>query len=253
MKCFVKFFTVCLCLFIGASAFANDENEKSIINLTPRLWYSFVNLSGEDYTSTKMFALPLYGATLAINPNSTPSWNFLLTGLYGKGDGDTVTYWGDGKKDVKRFDFELLARYNFPGRNFSFFVGPRYVKFDQTLDSPDFISEIKTKIYLLEFGLGTHADVTKDGRHKVFGNFALGLGRQEWDYADSDASTSSGSYFAPSVDFNTGYQYAIGESASVSLRYRLMAILSKPEVAPGREQTKLDTIHGPELSITIGF
>ena len=254
MKCFAKLVTVCLSLFICSSAFAQDyETENSIINLTPRIWYSYVNLSSEDYSSTEMFALPLYGATLAVTPRSTPNWHYLLTGLYGEGDGETVSAYGNGKRDVERLDIELLARYNFPGRNFSLFVGPRYVKFDQTLNVPSFTTDLQSKIYIFELGLGTHADLTEDGRHRLFGNFTLGLGRLEWDYSDSDGLTSSDSYFAPAIDFNTGYQYAITASTNVSLRYRLFSIVTKPEVASGYEQKKLETIHGPELTFTVAF
>jgi hypothetical protein len=236
---------------ICASAFAADDSEdKTFIRLTPRIWFSFANTINDEDSSTEMFYLPMYGVTLTVTPKGAPNYNFLLTGFYGEGNGDFRTaYDPPGETEAERVDVELLVRYNFPGKNFSIFAGPRFVGFDKKDMAGSFFANTDTTVTLAEIGIGNVTNITDDGRHRFFGNFTFGVAFANYDYYDSTGWTESDSGTYPAIDFNFGYQYSIGLSSSFSLRYRGFIIFDENDY----EQIRLNTFHGPELAFTINF
>jgi len=240
-----------LALAICASAFAADDSEnKTSVRLTPRIWLSFANTTNDEDSSTEMFFLPMYGATLTVTPKGAPNYNFLLTGLFGEGDGYFRTASEPpGVTEAERVDVELLVRYNFPGKNFSIFAGPRFVSFDKKDMAGSFFANTDTTVMLAELGIGNVINITDDGRHRFFGNFTFGVGFFDYDYDDSTGWTEYGSDTYPAIDFNFGYQYSMGLSSSFSLRYRGFLIFDENDF----EQTRLNTFHGPELAFTINF
>jgi hypothetical protein len=238
-------------LIICTSAFAADDSEdQTSVRLTPRVWLSFANIVNSEDSSTEMFFLPMFGATLAVTPKGAPNYNFLLTGFYGEGSGDFRTASDPpGDTDAERVDVELLVRYNFPGKNFSVFAGPRFVSFYQEDLAGSFFAETDTTVLVLELGVGTVTDMTDDGRHRLFGNFTLGAGFIDYDYEDSTGFTESGSGTYPAIDFNFGYQYSMGSASSFSIRYRGFIIFDENDF----DHTRLNTFHGPEIAYTFNF
>ncbi|MGD2271857.1 MAG: hypothetical protein PVI06_15755 [Desulfobacterales bacterium] len=246
-KISVLFFSFIICSSVVA---ADSSEDETLLRVTPRLWLSFANTISSEDSSTEMFFLPMFGATLAVTPRGAPYYNFLLTGLYGEGDGDFAALSGSrGDSEAERVDVEFLVRYNYPGKNFSVFVGPRFVNFYQEDAAGALFAETDTSVWVLELGIGTVTNITDDGRHRFFGNFTLGAAFVDYDYDDSTGWTESGSGTYPAIDFNFGYQYSIGLSSSFSIRYRGFLIFDENDF----DQTKLDTFHGPELALTINF
>lgn len=252
MKSFIHNVSVLfLGLIICSSVFAAEDSEdKTFFRLTPRIWFSFANTVNDEDSSTEMFSLPMYGATLAVIPKGAPNLNFLLTGFYGEGNGEFLTaFEPPGETQAERADIEFLVRYNFPGKNFSIFAGPRFVGFYKEDMAGSFWAETDTTVWVAELGIGTVTNITDDGRHRFFGNFTLGAASMEYDYEDSTGWTESDSGVYPSVDFNFGYQHSIGLSSSFSIRYRGFIILEENDFG----QKRLDTFHGPEIAFTINF
>lgn len=239
-------------------AFPQDfEKEKTNFSVTPRVWFAYTDLPAEDYTSVESFWIPMYGATVTVSPSSTPNFSFLLTALTGDGDGDAaVTYIADpAELEADRTDVELLVRYAIPEMNSSLYFGYRYVTFDQTLKVPSFSfsADTDSNLHAIELGLGTTANITESGRHRIFGNFTFGLTFSDWDYKDTDGFSSSGNDTSPMIDFNAGYQYSVSEHFSFSIRYRLFAYMQDTEFKDDVFQDKLVAIHGPELGLTWTF
>jgi hypothetical protein len=239
-----------LSLVICSSSFASEATEAQTgFRLTPRLWLATIDLQDDEETSTEAYSLPMYGLTASVTPKATPNLNFMLTGLHGEGDGELVSLWGDGDTEGKRTDIEFLVRYNFPGKNFSIFAGPRYVAFDKEDIVGSWRAETDTTIWVIEVGAGTVTPISDDGRHRFFGNFTFGVAFSDYDYEDTDGWDESESDTKPSIDFNFGYQYSIGASSSFSIRYRSFLLMEENDF----EQLKHSLVHGPEAAFTINF
>ncbi len=245
----VKILALLLGFILCSSALAADvEESDTIIQLTPRLWLASLNIVNDEETSTDQISLPMYGFTLAVNP--TANLNLLLTAFYGEGDGDYINFYeGVGTTEVERTDIEFLFRYNFPGKKFSIFFGPRYVDFKEDSIAGSFLAEDDATIWLAEVGLGVVADMSDNGRHRLFGNFTVAAAFAEYDYIDTNGYAESGDDVYPAFDFNFGYQYVIGSHLSFSARYRGFILLDENDFDHGR----LNTLHGPELALTLYF
>ena len=245
----IKILALLLGFILCSSALAADEEESdTIIQLTPRLWLSSLNIVNDEETSTDQISIPMYGLTFAVNP--ADNLNLLLTAFYGEGDGDYFnTFEGSGTTEVERTDIEFLVRYNFPGKKFSIFCGPRYVDFKEDSIAGSFLAEDDATIWLVEVGLGIVADMSNNGRHRLFGNFTVAAAFAEYEYRDTNGFIESGDDVYPAFDFNFGYQYVIGSYLSFSARYRGFILFDENDVGHGR----LNTLHGPELALTFYF
>lgn len=242
---------VLLSLIICTSSFASDATEAQTgFRLTPRLWLSYMDIQDDEETSTEAFFLPLYGLTVSVTPKATPNLNFMLTGLYGDGDGEYINQWyGDGDIEGERTDIEFLVRYNYPDKPFTIFAGPRYVTFNSKATAGVFREEDDTTIFVIEVGAGTVTPISDDGRHRLFGNFTIGAAFMDYDYEDTDGWYESDSATYPSIDFNFGYQYSIGASSSFSTRYRAFMLMEENDLG----QLKHNIIHGLEVAFTINL
>lgn len=242
---------VLLSLIICSSSFASDATEAQTgFRLTPRLWLSYMDLQDDAGTSTEAYFLPMFGLTASVTPKATPNLNFMLTGLYGDGDGEYVNQWyGDGDTEGERTDIEFLVRYNFPDKSFTIFAGPRYVTFDSKATAGVFRAKTDASIFIIEVGAGTVTPISDDGRHRLFGNFTIGVAFTDYDYKDTEGWDESDSATYPSIDFNFGYQYSIGASYSFSTRYRAFMLVEENDL----DQMKHNAIHGLEVAFTTNF
>ncbi len=236
-------------LLLCAPAIAAEEEESDILfQITPRLWLSYLNIVNDEETSTDQIFIPLFGLTVSVNPSST--WNVLLTGYYGEGDADYINIFeGTGTTEAERIDVELLLRYNFPGKKFSIFGGGRYVDFSEDSSAGTFQAEDDSTLFLLEIGMGMVAEMSDNGRHRLFSNFTAAAAFSEYEYRDSNGYVESGDDVYPALDFNFGYQYVIGSSMSFSVRYRGFVLFDENDYY----HTRLNTLHGPELGLTFYF
>jgi hypothetical protein len=227
---------------------AEEEESDTIIQLTPRIWLSYLNIVNDEEASTDQIFIPLYGFTFGVNPSA--NLNLLLTAFYGEGDGDYINiYEGIGTTEVERTDVEFLVRYNFPGKKFSLFGGGRYVDFKEDNMAGAFLAEDDITFWLAEVGLGIVADISDNGRHRLFGNFTAAAAFGDWQYRDSNGYVASDDGVEPAFDFNFGYQYVIGSHLSFSVRYRGFIIFDSNDY----DHTRLNTLHGPELALAIYF
>ncbi len=145
-----------LCLFfIFSPAVADQEMEQETgISFMPRFWLSTIDPLTGAVAKKESYFLPMYGGTLSIRPSWTTKYQFLLTGMWGGGEGEinwptqslnTVVETGfgpvpanfytspaSGKAEVERFDLELLVRRLFPDKWFSLFFGPRIATWKET-------------------------------------------------------------------------------------------------------------------------
>lgn len=249
----LKTSVILLSLIICSSSFASEATEAQTgFRLTPRLWLSFIDLQDDEDTTTEAYFMPMYGLTASVTPKGAPNVNFMLTGLYGEGEGEFYGAWvggGEGDTEGERTDIEFLVRYNFPEKNFSIFAGPRYVTFDKKDSVGSFRAETDTTIWVVEVGAGTVTPISDDGRHRFFANFTVGAAFRDYDYKDTDGLDESDSAIYPSIDFNFGYQCSIGASASFSIRYRVFMLMEENDL----DQLKHNAIHGPEVAFTINF
>jgi hypothetical protein len=244
----------------------SEESKEFLFSITPRFWYSFVNLNTFDESrrwqdSLDETEIPLYGGTIGFNPPGLSPIDFLFTGFYGEDDGRFTEvglgYWQAGSYDVERLDLEALARYRIKGKNVSLYGGFRYIKFDLDLNAeeksyaPQFPAfnitgsdklKEENDFYLLELGTGFFANLTDDGRHRLFCNLLLALGYQEWEVANAlpGMPNTSDSGFGVGGDINGGYSMVISQRISASLRYRAF-------IAPNGVDSELFVIHGPEV------
>lgn len=243
------------------NAFAKDSDQgKTYIRVSPRAWFAAVDLPTEDGVSTDIFSLPMYGLTLSLIPKGAPHFTFMFTGLTGSSDTEGTVGWLSPPNNritlgVDRSDLEFLVRYTIPDTYFSLYSGPRYITWDQNTENPalNYSTETETTIWAAELGLGTAVPVTKNGRHMFFGNFTFGLTFQDWNWKDSDGETDSDDDISPVVDFNAGYQFTLNELLSFSARYRLFTYMQATEVTDNEIKSKLVTILGPEITLSLTF
>jgi hypothetical protein len=173
----------------GSTATVAATERASGFKVEPRTWLSWIDMIDESDISKEVAFLPMFGLTAGY---SVGEWGFLLTGLYGEGEGDVkaTDYDFKGTADYKRSDLEFLVRYNIPDSDVFLFFGPRYVhleetdKFRWTEDGERF--EVRnvndSEVWLLEVGVGTTTNITPDGRHRLFANLIGGIGSYslEW-------------------------------------------------------------------------
>jgi hypothetical protein len=286
--------------------FAQDDMEQETgISLTPRIWGSYIDPMAGAVVKKEAYMLPMFGATLAIRPGSTPNYNFLLTALFGSGEGDAIvpgsalntsigpvpysfnSELAQASTEAERLDIEFLIRRIFPGKWFSIYFGPRYASWKETTsatvgysitvgpylgfgpwtesESADFAVDLESKFYALELGIGTVAEMSEDGAHRLFTNFVVAGAYTTWeatpnamalqvsaetflDFLGLPTIQIDGNNINTSIDTNLGYQYS-GERLALDLRYRLFMVAEQNYV----EQTQFTTLHGPELGISILF
>jgi hypothetical protein len=104
-----------------------------------------------------------------------------------------------------------------------------------------------------ELGVGATANITQSGRHRFFSNFTFGVAWSDWEWEDNEGGDEWGDDVGEMIDFNAGYQYAVGDHFGLSARYRIFTIKQTTAIADADEQDKYITIHGPELSFTATF
>jgi hypothetical protein len=232
-------------------SFAQDDTEiVTGIRFTPRLWLSMINPVDGQGESREQFALPFFGATLLISPAATSNTNFFLTGLYGEGEGEYfLPGYANGEITNKRLDVEFLIRRNIPGKSVSLFFGARYINFEEIGAAGDFQVETVSDMIIAEFGVGIVTDLTENGRHRVFANLIPGIANVSWDYEDSEDVVESDSSMQPTLDVNFGFQFGLNDRAALSARYRGFFVQEENDY----EQSRLVTIHGPELALSFGF
>jgi len=153
----------------------------------------------------------------------------------------------------ERSDFELLVR-NRANENVFFYYGLRQFKFESRLDGTGFlINQFPGKgtstWTLAEAGLGIAASFSENGRHNVFANALVGVGKTKGEstliIGGEVTTTSNLRQNARTVDLNLGYQYSMSPRASFSLRYRELSTYLESEL-------ELKTA-GIDLGITISF
>lgn len=228
----------------------DDTEIVTGVRLTPRFWVSAVNPVDGEGESKEQYVLPFFGGTVLVSPSATPNTNYLLTGLYGEGEGEYLLLGSAlGESTMKRFDLELLIRRNFPGKGLSLFFGPRFIGFEESNVAASFQAETTTDMVIVEFGLGSVTDITENGQHRVFANFVPGIANVSWDYEDNDGVTDSDSSIRPTLDLNLGYQLGLGDRAALSARYRGFFVSDENDY----EQSRLVTVHGPEFALSVGL
>ena len=258
-----------LCLiFTFASVAAQETQEKSRFSVTPRIWLGQFNTVEFEGERIEAFVIPLSGLTFTFSPRSLPNTNFLLTALTGDGDGDFV-YFGfpGGQSEAERDDIELLIRYNFPDKLLSIYYGVRFVDFNTTsaistcpssLDPicgfwfPLNKSVTDSELWVVEIGVGGVTDITEDSSHRLFAYFTLGAGFSDFDFVQIEGPATfieSGSSTDLVYDINFGYQWHISSNISFNARYRGFIIADEDD----NGHTRLNTIHGPDVGLTIRF
>ena len=242
-------------------------------SITPRAWYTSMNVN--NYSSSvitqstnKELQILLYGATIAISPTFLPQTDFLLTVLHGTGETTGSFVWfnvvgtaGDYKVDATRTDIELLSRYRIRDTAVNIFYGLRYIRLDNeetfTTQGPIWSEtgtnkrKIEREYWIPEIGTGFTADVTGNGRHRLFGNATLGYGFGKRTFIDTKASytgdaTATGSGI--SIDANVGYELNIIKYLTFHLRYRGTFFQGNDA-----DSKSYDVIHGPEIGLKVSF
>lgn len=304
---FVGFlFLAAICSPVAAQ---DDMEQETGISLTPRIWLSYIDPMAGAVVKKEAYMLPMYGATLAIRPGSTPKYNFLLTALFGGGTGDAIvpgnalnasiagipfslsSELSQASTEADRLDIEFLIRRIFPDKWFSLFFGPRYAHWKETTSgtvgytltvgpiptllgdigpfsdeqSAKFALDLESDFYAFELGIGTVAEMSESGAHRLFTNFVVSAAYQSWeatpnlfdyqialetvaDFIGLPEAKISGDHIGTSIDTNVGYQYS-GERLALDLRYRLFMVVEQNYL----EQTQFTTLHGPELGISVLF
>jgi hypothetical protein len=255
-----------LILLFHSPVMAQERSSGWNIDVTPRFWYMMVNPNPfsksrtlQQTHETAMF--PLYGLSLRVEPPGFSGSDFLLTAFRGSDTvkGRSVNSLGVSARhetDATRTDIELLYRTPVPNSNVYWFVGGRWVLFEEESDigsglvypasGISHLSE-ETNFYLAEIGASFSTPIDQRGRHVLFGNFTGGIGYESQEVTNrgsSDRPDKEG--FIPFIDVNLGYQYVFSENANFHARYRTFAM---HEVV--REEFM--ALHGPEVGITIRF
>jgi hypothetical protein len=235
-------------------------------DLTPRFWLMMVNptpfsdsTTFQQTNETAMF--PLYGLSLRVAPPGLSNSDFLLTGFRGSDTvkGRSVTAAGVSARhqtEATRTDIELLYRTQVPNSNVHWFVGVRWVLFEEESDvgsglvfpasGTSHLSE-ETNFYLGELGVSFSTPIDQEGRHILFGNFTGGFGYEAQEVTNRGTPESPDSEgFIPFIDVNFGYQYVFTKNASFHARYRSFVL---HEVV----RDEFLALHGPEIGVTVRF
>jgi len=243
----------------GSLVYAEEAAEqKTVFTLTPRVWFAFADVADEGWYNAESFFIPMYGLTATVAPRFMPNWSFLLTGLYGTSNGDFVVTESvphyKGKADYERLDIEFLVRYTLPGTGLSFFLGPRYVKWQREQNVKawgNYRTKGKSNLWVGEVGASYVHAIGESGKHRLFSNLTLGIAYSDWDWRSNDPSerAQSGHNTQPLVDANLGYEYLFTKEWSASLRYRIFALREENDF--GLKRWSL--FHGPEIGLSFRF
>lgn len=251
--------------------------QQPMFSISPRFYQTWI----EADEFAEPIVMPIGGLTVSVAP--FPNWDFSLNALYGVGESDfreiaidpNVGFDGDGTVEAERLDLEFLIRHRYPDSSAYVVAGVRYILFTEefTVDSPGLsgagagcgatpcfnagkVEEAETEFILGELGAGFAARISKSGRHSAFANVVLGLGSFETTeelfngtaacgVSCTGKTTDDGLAFL--ADANVGYQYAFTRSASLSVRWRVIAVHN------GGEESNLSVVHGPEIAGTFRF
>ena len=103
-----------LTMFSLEAGFAAEKEDKPVISITPRLWYTNMNINEYNPSTTyqetwKHLNIPIYGVTFGFAPKSLKSTEFLLTVLHGTGNTQGTVVNANGNTtpatvDLKRHD-----------------------------------------------------------------------------------------------------------------------------------------------------
>ncbi len=255
-----------LILLFHSSAMSEEKPNGWNFDVTPRFWYMIVNPT--PFSDSQLFQqtnesamFPLYGLSIRVEPPGFSGSDFLLTGFRGSDSvaGRSVSAGGVSARhntDATRTDIELLYRTPVPNSNVYWFVGGRWVLFEEESDigsglvfpasGTSHLSE-ETNFYFGEIGASFSTPIDQRGRHVLFGNFTSGIGYESQEVTNRGTSSRPDKEgFIPFIDVNLGYQYVFSENANFHARYRTFAM---HEVV--REEFM--ALHGPEVGITIRF
>jgi hypothetical protein len=237
------------------AAEAEETMRSDVFVITPRLWYgSYVSPKElESFQTQESFRVPMAGVSLTYAPKAVPDLSFLVTALRGDGQGTLFDdSFGVGTTSSERTDLELLARYNLMGARLSLLGGWRRVKFTIEDKVGVFASTTDVSVAGPELGLGSTQDLTRDGRHQVFGNFVALYSRYHHDYRDNFGFVENRSFRSWGLDMNLGYQFWFTPSSSFSARYRMFTF--EYEGTFGNMRYKdLAVFHGPEIGLSLAF
>ena len=255
-----------LILLFHSPVMSQENSSGWDIDVTPRFWY--MNVNPTPFSDSQLFQqtnetamFPLYGLSLRVEPPGFSGSDFLLTGFRGSDSvaGRSVSATGVSARhntDATRTDIELLYRTRVPNSNIYWFVGGRWVLFEEESDigsglvfpasGTSHLSE-ETNFYFAELGVSFSTPIDQRGRHVLFGNFTGGVGYESQEVTNRGTSSRPDKDgFVPFIDVNLGYQYVFTDSANFHVRYRTFVM---HEVV--REEFM--ALHGPEIGITIRF
>ena len=177
--------------------------------------------------------------------------------LQGNGSGRLIdlNVGATGSTESTRSDVEILARYNLVGPKLYLLGGWRHVKFSVKDRVVAFNSTTDVTVSGPEFGVGSTIDLSRDGRHQLFGNFIGLYSRYEHNYRDNAGFTEQRSFPAWGMDMNVGYQFWLTHSINLSARYRIFNFYYEGTVGGpnGTKYRDLAVFHGPEIGASIAF
>lgn len=265
---------VAVCGAVVASSEVRAQDDITV-TVTPRAWYAIQNdfyytdnTVGQQTQDAQSYLFG--GGTASFTFGSGPTLS--ITALYGEGSGD-ITYVSntivgqslDGTVDVSRLDVEAILQFPLTSGS-SVFVGGRYIKFERDerdnvllfgVDTgADATFQLEQSFYLAELGLGVNQPIVDDGSVFAFGNLTAMLGIAKVD--EFGAGGAVGVFNVTEdeleggvvgVDTNVGVGVKLGESTSLSGRYRLF-YLSAPDFDVEQGGT---FIHGPEANLSVKF
>lgn len=247
----------CVSSSLAVGGPAGAQEARSWISIEPRAWINVVQLSDEAFLRKEPVVVAMGGISLGITPPATPNFSILATGLYGAGNGDAqIEIDGDivdeADADIERADVEVLLRYTLSDANVSFFLGPRYVRFDEEYELGGLDFSTDSELWIVQAGLGGFADLSEGGNHRVFANLTTGISFRKSDFEGDTPSGArikgSNKETEPMLDVNLGYQFIPTDWLSLSFRYRTFMLFIDNE---GLRDTVL--IHGPELGVGFRF
>ncbi len=145
-------------------------------------------------------------------------------------------------------------RYNVLGPRLYVLGGWRHVKFDVRDQVLGFESKTDVLIQGPELGVGSTLDLSRDGRHQVFGNLTGLYSRYKHSYSDNQGFSERRSFRSWGLDMNVGYQYWFSPAVNVSARYRIFAFNFQNNIfGTGIGYGDMAVFHGPEIGMSFVF
>ncbi|HKU48139.1 MAG TPA: hypothetical protein VJQ58_14740 [Burkholderiales bacterium] len=243
------------CVPAARAAEAEEAMRSDVFVITPRLWYATYSspTEVEAEQARESVRVPMAGVSLTYAPKSAPNLAILATAMRGDGEGTLIDqFFGVGTTSTERRDLELLVRYNLLGARLYVLGGWRHVKFTVDDRIGAFVAHTDVTVSGPEFGFGSTQDLTRDGRHQVFGNFVALYSRYQHDYRDNAGFVENHSFRSWGLDLNLGYQFWITPSFNFSARYRMFTFEYKQ--ALGSSGYKDSAIfYGPEIGLSLAF